>query len=246
MSSVKQQNNEKLMTIVDHLEELRKRLIVSMIVVFIATVIAYFFVNDIRRIFTAPADISLIYINLPEAFITNIKLSIITGIFFSLPVLFYQGWCFVLPAFQDTEKKTIFFITVGTLFFFLLGVFFAYQVILPISVQFFMGFAMEDLAPTLTYQDYISYSMGILFGFGLVFELPIVVLILSKLGIVSAAFLKRYRMIAVVIIFVVSAVITPPDVVSQVLMALPLILLYEFSIILARLVERRRKKMGGE
>lgn len=235
----RQKDPAKLMSLIEHLEEFRRRFITCAIVVFIAAMASYLYIDRIREIFAAPAG-SLVYLGLTEAFITNMKLAFICGFFVSLPVIFYQVWCFILPGLRESEKLLVFFISVFSLIFFVLGVTFGFVVVLPFSVRFFLGFASEQLQPMLSFSSYISYATGLLLGFGFVFEMPVAVLILAKLGIVSAAFLAQQRMHATIIIFVLAAVLTPPDVISQVLMGLPMLLLYELSILLSRLVEKKQ------
>lgn len=234
----KRKNPEKVLSLIEHLEELRRRLIICGLAVFLAAMVSYLYVDRIRLLFARPAG-NLVYLGLTEAFMTNMKLAFTAGFFLALPVIFYQLWCFILPGLHRHERLTVFFISVFSLFFFALGVTFGFLIILPFSVRFFLGFAGDQLQPMLSFSSYISYSMGLLMGFGLVFEMPIAVLIFAKLGIVSAEFLSKNRMYATIIIFTLAAIFTPPDVLSQILMGLPMMLLYELSIFLARFVKRR-------
>ena len=235
-------NSPKVMSLIDHLEELRKRLIVCTITVFAMSMAAYAYIDPIRSFFVSPVG-DLVYMGLTEAFLTNLKLAFTAGFFLSLPVIFYQIWCFTLPALQKSERFLMFIISFFSLVFFAMGATFGFYVVLPFSVRFFLGFSTDQLQPMLSISGYITYSMGVLLGFGLVFEMPVVTLILTKLGLISANFLAEQRMYSTVIIFVVAAILTPPDVVTQLLMATPMLLLYEISIIIARLVERREKRL---
>lgn len=227
---------ENTVPLTEHFNELRKRLVISAIAVILASIVTFMYVDIIREIITDPVKEHLIFGRLAEAFMTNIKIAILSGCLLAFPVILYQAWSFVLPGLKRSERKFILLFVLSSLIFFSTGVSFAFFVIIPISINFFLGFATEDLQPFLFFGDYVSYVSGIVFAFGLVFQLPIVVFILAKLGIVSSAFLKRSRIYAMVIIFITAATITPPDVFSQVLMALPMMLLYEISILAARMV----------
>jgi sec-independent protein translocase protein TatC len=237
----KKKERQKTMSLIDHLEELRRRLIICGAAIFLAAMFSYLYVDRLREIFAHPVG-NLVYLGLTEAFLTNMKLAFIAGFFLSLPVTFYQMWCFVLPGLHGRERRYLLFISIFSLSFFVLGVVFGFLVILPFSIRFFLGFASDQLQPMLSFSSYISYSMGLLMGFGLVFEMPVAILILAKLGLVSADYLARQRMYATIIIFILAAIFTPPDVVSQILMGLPMLLLYEFSILLARIVQPKENK----
>ncbi|PKM83701.1 MAG: twin-arginine translocase subunit TatC [Firmicutes bacterium HGW-Firmicutes-13] len=228
-------NKEKILTLTEHLTELRKRIVISLIAVILASIVTFTYVDIIRESITAPAG-NLVFLTLAEAFMTNIKIALVSGCLLAFPVILFQVWSFVLPGLSPSERRFTILFVIASLFFFLTGVVFAYHVIIPISIKFFLGFATEDLMPMLSFNSYISYISGIIFAFGLVFQLPIAVFILAKLGLVSSDLLKKYRMYAVVVIFIVAAVITPPDVFSQILMALPMMLLYEISILAAKIV----------
>lgn len=229
---------EKVMSLLDHLEELRRRLIICGIAVVVLSVVSHLYLDEIRGLFIRPVG-ELVYLGLAEALMTNLRLALVAGFFLSLPVIFYQLWLFILPGLHRRERGLVFVIVLLTLLFFMLGVAFAFFVILPFSVQFFLGYAAEGLTPMISFSAYISYSMGLMLGFGLVFLMPVAVLILTRLGLVSPEFLVRQRMYATIIIFILAAVFTPPDVLSQILMGVPMLVLYELSIFLARFVRKR-------
>lgn len=241
----KEMETEKVMSLMDHLEDFRKRLIICGIAILLATLVSFLYVDQIRFILTRPVG-DLVYLNLMEAMTTNIRLAFIAGFFLSLPVIFYQIWCFVLPGLYRHERRAVFWISVLSLLFFALGVTFSFFVVLPFSVRFLLGFADNQLQPMISFSSYISYSLGLLIGFGLVFEMPVAVLILAKLGIVSGEFLAKNRMYAMIIIFTLAAIFTPPDVISQLLMGVPMMFLYELSIIMARFVRPRKKDILPE
>lgn len=228
--------NRGEMTIIEHLEELRWRIIVSIAALIIFSVLGYFLspkvLEAIHR--SLPGVDFLIFTSLSEAFFVTLKIAIYVGLILAMPVILWEVWAFVAPALEPKEK-----LLVGTLlpFIYLLfigGLAFAFFVALPWTVNFFMSYAGPGLKPFLSIDDYLSFlfSMGV--GFGLVFQLPLVILALTKLGLVKVEFLRRNRKYAILVIFILAAFITPgTDMVSQVIMALPLMVLYELSIILS-------------
>jgi len=228
----------KAMSLLDHLEELRRRLIVCAIAVAVLSVVSYVYVEPIRSLFIRPVG-ELVYLGLAEALMTNLRLSLVAGFFLSLPVIFYQLWLFVMPGLHRQERGLVFIIVLLTLLFFMLGVSFAFFVILPFSVRFFLDTAGPGLTPMISFGAYISYSLGLMLGFGLVFLMPVAIMVLARLGLVTPEFLARQRMYATIIIFILAAIFTPPDVLSQILMGVPMLALYELSIFLAGFVRKR-------
>lgn len=230
---------EPAMSLTEHLDELRKRIIYSVIAVVLASIVTFMYVDLIRETITRPAAGNLVFIGVAEAFMTNIKIAIIAGVLLAFPVILFQVWSFVLPGLDPREKKFVFVFVTASLLLFTAGVSFAFFIIIPISIRFFLGFESEAIEAMISFGNYISYVSGVIFAFGLVFQMPIAVFVLSKLGLISAAFLKKYRMYALVLIFVLAAIITPPDVFSQILMAIPMFLLYEISILVARFARKK-------
>ena len=228
-----------------HLEELRSRLIKCFVAVVIGFLASYFFKEQIFTILTLPlvkvmkSGDHLIYTNLPEAFFTFLKAAFICGLMVTSPYLIYQFWMFVAPGLYDREKRMLLPILLLSTIFFVGGALFGYFVVFPIGFKFFLSFASDTIRPMPSMKDYLNFSSKLLLAFGLAFELPLVLTFLARLGIVSVALLKKYRKYAILLFFVAAAVLTPPDVVSQVLMALPLMMLYELSIIGARIFGRR-------
>ena len=230
---------EPAMSLTEHLDELRKRIIYSVIAVVLASIVTFMYVDLIRETITGPAAGNLVFIGVAEAFMTNIKIALLAGVLLAFPVILYQVWSFVLPGLDPREKKFVFVFVTASLLLFTAGVSFAFFIIIPISIRFFLGFESEAIEAMISFGNYISYVSGVIFAFGLVFQMPIAVFVLSKLGLISAAFLKKYRMYALVLIFVLAAIITPPDVFSQILMAIPMFLLYEISILVARFARKK-------
>ena len=231
-----------------HLEELRKRLIVCFIAVGIGFVLSYGFKEKLFQILTRPlisvmqTGDKLIFTGLPEAFFTYLKVALLSGIILSTPVIFYQFWVFVAPGLYEKEKRHMIPIVFLSTFFFVGGSFFGYFIVFPYGFKFFLGFASEIIQPLPSMREYLSFASKLLLAFGLVFELPLVITFLAKLGMVSVSFLKKNRKYALLLFFVGAAILTPPDVVTQVMMALPLILLYEISIIGARIFGKKKSE----
>jgi sec-independent protein translocase protein TatC len=237
--------DEKKLPLTLHLQELRKRLILSFIAIGIGFILCYAFSDSLFDILAEPllhvmpAGGSLIFISVAEAFFTYMKVGFIGGIILASPVVLYQVWAFVAPGLYRHEKRYVVpFVFLGS-FFFALGIFFAYYVALPIGFKFLLGYATDFIKPMPNMKEYLSFSIKFLLVFGLVFEFPVVLLLLTRIGVIDAKTLAKQRKYAILLIFVFAAVVTPPDVISQVIMALPLIGLYELSILLSRVFGKR-------
>lgn len=233
-----------------HLEELRKRIIISLIAVAVGFLACYGFSEQIYLIIAQPIKPFLkdgnafIFTGLTEAFFTYLKLAIFSGLILSSPVIIYQIWCFIAPGLYKREKRyALPFVLLSSLFF-LGGVSFCYFVVFPIACKFFAEFASDYIQMKLSIKDYLSFTCKFLLAFGIIFELPVFVLFLAKLGIVNHVQLRKNRKIVILIVFIVAAFLTPPDMVSQILMAVPLIFLYEISIVIAKIFGR--KKAAGD
>lgn len=245
MSEDENYSDEEKLPFTAHLEELRSRLIYCFVAVFIGFAISYFFKEKLFDILVAPLvkvmgqGDTLIYTGLPEAFFTFLKVSFLAGLLIASPVIIYQFWMFVAPGLYTKEKKLLLPIIFLSSFFFIGGSLFGYFIVFPYGFQFFLGFATETIRPLPSMKEYLSFSSKLLLAFGLVFELPLVITFLAKLGIVSVEFLKKNRKYALLLFFIGAAIITPPDVVTQIMMAIPLMILYEISIIGARIFGRK-------
>jgi sec-independent protein translocase protein TatC len=228
-----------------HLEELRKRLITCFIAVGVGFALSYGFKEKLFQILTQPLIAvmqqgeTLIYTGLPEAFFTFLKVSFLAGLMLASPVIIYQFWMFIAPGLYDREKRLLVPIVLLSSVFFIGGALFGYFIVFPYGFDFFLGFATETIRPMPSMKEYLSFSAKLLLAFGLVFELPLVITFLAKLGIVTVPFLKKNRKYALLLFFVGAAILTPPDVVTQVMMALPLMVLYEISILGARIFGRK-------
>jgi sec-independent protein translocase protein TatC len=231
-----------------HLEELRKRLIVCFTAVGIGFVLSYGFKEKLFQILTRPlisvmqTGDKLIFTGLPEAFFTYLKVALLSGMILATPVIFYQFWMFVAPGLYQKEKQHMIPIVFLSTFFFVGGSFFGYFIVFPYGFKFFLGFASEIIQPLPSMREYLSFASKLLLAFGLVFELPLIITFLARLGMVSVSFLKKNRKYALLLFFAGAAILTPPDVVTQVMMALPLIVLYEISIIGARIFGKKKSE----
>jgi len=238
---------EEKQTFIQHLEELRKRLIISLIAVGIGFIICYLFSKEIFEFLMIPLQKALphgatmIFTTPAEAFFTYMKVGLLAGVFAASPVVLYQIWLFVAPALYSHEKRyAIPFVCSSTLLF-IGGAAFGYFIIFPLGAKFFMSFATDFIQPAPRLKESFSFCSMLLLTFGLTFELPLFILFLSKLGVVDARMLARNRKYIIVLIFIVAAILTPPDPLSQIMMAVPLVVLYEASIWLAKIFGRRPK-----
>ncbi len=231
-----------------HLEELRKRLIFCFIAVGIGFVLSYGFKEKLFQILTRPlisvmqTGDKLIFTGLPEAFFTYLKVAFLSGIILAAPVIFYQFWMFVAPGLYKKEKRFMVPIVFLSTFFFVGGALFGYFIVFPYGFKFFLGFASEIIQPLPSMREYLGFASKLLLAFGLVFELPLIITFLARLGIVSVSFLKKNRKYALLLFFAGAAILTPPDVVTQIMMALPLMLLYEISIIGAKIFGKKKSE----
>ena len=235
-------SNEKL-TVLSHLYELRDRLIKSVIAIAVATVIAFVFADWIFYYLTKPAgDIPLIYIEMTEMLGTYMRVSLVAGIALAMPYLVYQVIMFVSPALTPREKKYVFLVLPWIALMFIGGVVFGYFVLIPPALKFLLTFGANIATPQIKVGNYIALVTRLLLSIGLVFELPVVTTFLARIGVVKWKWLADKRRPAIIIAFVVAAMITPTfDPINQSLVAVPLIVLYELSIWLARLVQKKPK-----
>ncbi len=233
-----------------HLEELRKRLVVCAIGVGAGFVIAYIFAERLFQLLVAPLKAvmpegdQLIFTNLPEMFFAYIKVAFIAGIMAASPLIFYQLWMFIAPGLYRKEKKMAIPFVISSTILFVGGALFGYFVVFPFGFKFFIGFSNEYVKALPSVKQYFSFSMKLLFAFGVVFELPVIIFFLSKMGIVTPQFLRQKRKYAILLTFALAAILTPPDVITQCMMAGPLIVLYEIGILVSRVAQK--KKEGRE
>lgn len=232
--------DDKQLTLVEHLSELRRRLVICFLSIFAGSLLCYLVIKRILDFLVKPVG-KLVFIAPQEAFIAYLKLSLIAGIFLALPVILYQIWCFVSTGLKQNEKKYLLFYGPFSFVLFLAGASFAYFLILPLGLRFLLGFATSALQPMISISRYVSFVGMLLLVFGVVFELPLVIMFLTKINLVSPKLLREKRKYAILLIFIIAAVLTPPDIVTQILMAGPLILLYEISIFFSKFVSPTKK-----
>lgn len=251
--------DEKTMPLVAHLVELRRRLMISMLFFAAATCACYFVAADIYSFLVKPLahvlegeNRRLIYTGLGEAFITYLKLACFAGGFLSFPVIASQLWLFIAPGLYKNEKHVFLPFLVATPALFLTGAAFVYYLVIPVAWKFFAGF--ESLAPTsglpiqleARVSEYLSLIMTLIFAFGFCFQMPVLLTLLGRVGIISSTWLAEKRRYMIVAIFIVAAVLTPPDILSQFMLAIPMMALYEISVILVRMGEKKPKIVATE
>lgn len=230
-----EESHDEEMSAIDHLEEFRRRIIISLVAVMIASCVCYAWAEEMIAFLTKDAG-KLYYMSPAEAFFTYLKVSVFGGFLISIPVLVHQFWAFVVPALTNKEKKTFDIIVPVSVVLFFVGIAFSYFLVFPTAVAFFMGFSTDSLMPMFSVGQYLSFVISFVLPFGFVFELPMIVLVLAKMGFLTSEFLRSKRKIVLVGAFVVGAVISPtPDIFSQCMIAIPMILLYEASIMLVQI-----------
>ncbi|MBU5677181.1 twin-arginine translocase subunit TatC [Alkaliphilus sp. MSJ-5] len=231
------------LTLVEHLGELRKRLIISSIVIILGSLLCYNYIDIIIQLIVRPAEgLEFIYLSPPELFIAYVKISLVLGLFVASPIVLFQIWMFIKPGLKVKERKYVLFAMFMGIIFLLIGVSFAYFIIIPMTIKFFIKMSVDQIAPLFSFANYISFISSLLLSFGLVFELPLIIILLTQLGLVAPNTFKKYRKMVILGIFIVAAILTPPDVVSQTMMAIPMLFLYEFSIIVSTIIYRKKKE----
>jgi len=229
------------MPFVDHLEELRWRLLKSLLAVVILSLAAFYFSDYLMKFFVVPAgNIKLHVTEVTGSFYAYLKVSLITGIVAASPIVFYQLWAFVSPGLYPREKAHVLPMVFVSTVLFLVGAGFCYLVMLPFSLKFLISFSGELLSPIITVGSYLTFAGVMMLAFGIGFEMPVAAYFLGKAGIVSSRFLAKGRRYAIVLILIVAALLTTPDVATQCLLALPLYVLYEVSIIVVKVTGKKR------
>lgn len=238
-----EQNTEELdeMGFLDHLEELRTALISSIVAWLGVSIVLWFFSGRILDFLLKSIPVEHLYFNAPtEAFMIRLKLSFILGLLVAFPYILLKVCSFVSPGLFSREKRVVFPLVFSSAALFYIGVVFAYWVLLPIVLSFLVRFGTEILMPLLSVGKYFGFVARLCFAFGVVFQLPLVIIFLTSIGAISAKALIRQWRWAILIIFIAAAILTPPDPASQLLMALPLVVLFLVSVLLSIMIERRR------
>jgi len=246
----------KQATFVEHLTELRSRLIKSFVYLFACFIICYFFAENIYAFLVEPyaeavkndtTSRRLIFTALHETFITYLKVAFFTAMFVTSPIILIQVWKFIAPGLYKDEKKALLPYLVATPTLFLLGGVLVYYLVMPLAIKFFLTFETSAQVTSLPIQleakvnEYLSLIMRLIFAFGISFQLPVLLSLLAKVGFIDSEYLKKRRKYVVVIIFAVAAVLTPPDPITQIGLGIPLLILYELSILSVKIIEKKKE-----
>lgn len=260
---------EQKMSLIEHLSELRKRIIICLVTLAIAFVFTFSYSEYIFKLLLFPLNYTprislkeglvfvsdqklhntkLVFLGPAEAFWMNMKIALVSGFILTVPVVFYQIWKFVSPGLYQHEKKYIVPFVLTATGLFLMGVIFCYLIVLPFAMGFLLTYKVGDfLMPMLSVGLYVDFLLKFLLAFGFVFELPILIVLTTRMGLITTETLRKYRKLAIVLAFVAAAIITPtPDAFNQTLMAVPMIILYEIGIWVSVLMNKRVNKNGGK
>ncbi len=240
----KAENPDGEMSLSGHLRELRNRVLICLVLLFAAMIVALGFSPKLVEMLLTLGRTNgyrFIYISPQELLIEYFSLSVIAGICMTLPMIFYQIWAFVKPGLKQGENGFFLFAMLFGLFSFCVGILFAWKVMLPFMLNFLSTLnGSSEVTAAISVQNYISFLLTIFVVFGAIFELPMVSVLLTRMGLLRSAWMKKARKPAIVVIFFLAAVVTPPDVVSQTMVAIPVILLYQLSILLCSFIERKK------
>ena len=245
----------KQSSFVEHLAELRSRLVKSIVYLFIFFIVCYFFDENIYSFLLAPyaeavkddeVNRRMIFTALHETFITYLKVAFFAAIFITSPIILTQIWKFVAPGLYKNEKRALLPYLIATPTLFLLGGMLVYYLIMPLAIKFFLSFETTTQFTNLPIQleakvnEYLSLIMRLIFAFGISFQLPVLLSLLARVGFVDSQYLKKRRKYVIIIIFSVAAILTPPDPITQIGLGIPLLILYELSILSVRLIEKKK------
>lgn len=226
----------------EHLDYLRLRALRALIAYALASVVGYLFTPELMEYFVGEGAAlqGLVFLSPGEAFFARIKLALAMGLLIGLPFILYQLWALFVPAMNRRQKWITLLLLPGAYLLFLAGVLFALFGVLPLALRFFLSFGGESLQQEISVGNYVSFIISFVLPFGVIFELPVIILFLARLGVLDGGWLRRNRKYAVFAIFVVAGALTPADALSQIMMAVPLLILYEVSVVLTRLVAPKR------
>ena len=239
-SDVSEPTDDGSMSLTEHLEELRSRIIKSLLAIVVGSCVSYAFLDQITELMTLPVG-KLYYMRPGEAFFTYLKIDIATGFLIALPVIFYHAWKFFLPALTKSERAVLGILVPASVTLFFAGLAFSFFLILPTALKFFMGFGAEseNLETLFSFGSYFEFVILFVLPFGFVFELPLVIIVLAKLGLLTSEKLGKYRRYVFFFSFVVGALVTSPDVITQIAVAIPCILLYEVGYLVVKYILRK-------
>ena len=229
-------SNNSDMAFIDHLEELRWRILKSLGSILVMAILTFNFADYLVYMLTAPADnrgIGLQTLTPQGMFILKWNLAIIGGFILSIPVITIQIWKFVSPGLYNRERKILLPLIITVFLCFILGAIFAYMVILPFSLNFFASMVTENVQNNFSINYYFSFVLALIIGSGVIFEMPVASFLFSSIGIITPNFLRRFRREAIMVTVILSAIITPPDPISLIIMSIPMVILYEISILVS-------------
>jgi sec-independent protein translocase protein TatC len=229
---------EERFTFIEHLEELRRAIIKSFVFILASTIVVYTFKDKIFASMVKSFGRTLVFIAPHEAFVSGIKIALIGGLYLASPFVVYELWHFIAEGIEEGKRSGVALFGLCSLILFILGSALGYFVIVPIGIKFLLTIASDSIVPMISVGSYVSFVTVLTLVFGIIFQLPMLMFFLSRIGIVSSKLLSEKRKYAIVIIFIVAAVFTPPDVITQCLMAVPLLFLYELSILILKLTCR--------
>ncbi len=242
------QNNEKRMKLTGHLKELRNRLIVCLLILFIGTIVGLGFAPRVVEHLLGLGEVygyQYVYLAPQELLMQYMSVALIFGLVCAMPVIMYEVWAFARPGLTKRENLAFVFSLIFGSIFFCVGVYFAYRIMLPTMLLFLSTLENRaEVAAAISVQNYISFLLTIFIIFGVVFELPVISVVLNALKLLKVEWMKKARRFVIVISFVVAAFITPPDVISQIMVGIPIIFLYQLSIILCLIMEKLRRRSG--
>lgn len=246
MSNTTRQQVEGNMSLVGHLKEIRNRIAFIVVSLLVAFVVCFTFIKPLATKLLEMGQkfgFQYVYLSPSELITSYFKLSLILAVVIISPILLAQIWGFLAPALTKREKKAIGPAFAGGLVFFFIGAAFSYLIAIPFMIQFLINYSQSDMiASAISVASYLDFMIGMMLTFGLVFEMPMLAFVLSNLGILTPEILRKLRSYAVVLVFIIAAVITPPDVVSQFMIAVPMLGLYELSILISAVIAKRRAK----
>ncbi len=242
-----QELDPKEMSLVDHLDELRTVIIRMLVTLAMATLVGFIFSEYLLDLLLKQApDVKFIVISPTEGFFTQIKVAILGGIFVSFPILVTQLWSFIVPGLTEEEARFIYRSTPFVVILFIIGFTLAYFFVIPLGLKFLLNFQIAEVTANLSIEKYVSFCFTLMMVFGILMELPVVLLVLHAVGLVNRLSLIKYRAHFVVSFFILSALLTPPDIVTQVLVAAPMVLLYELSLITMKFREMGEKSQSND
>lgn len=246
----KPSNSDGTMSLSGHLKELRNRIIICVICLVVFFLLGLHFAPNVVDTLTGIGKqygYQFVYIAPQELLLQYFSIALVTGVVLSLPVILFHIWAFVQPGLKENENGLFLGAMIAGLFFFVLGVLFAYKIMLPFMLQFLIGLSKGgDVRASVSVANYLTFLLTIFLVLGIVFELPVVSVLLTQIGLLKVEWMRKFRKVMIVVIFFVAALITPPDMVSQVMVAVPMLGLYELSILICSILSRKKKQAAAQ